>query len=161
MRFGPSKYGSKVVCLVLKNSLISQTTHCHFQLDDCCCGCGASSLSCACAFPPCLGYLVHLFGTRLVALICWSRKSLTLDLQLTVFVLLCSNGCNETIRVQKYIEKLTSKTKPKKVLVCMIYYPDEHVAPSWSNSALGALGYNSNPQQLQALIRKMFVEATS
>jgi hypothetical protein len=33
-------------------------------LDDCCCGCGFSLASCACAFPPCLGFLRHLFGTR-------------------------------------------------------------------------------------------------
>ena len=65
------------------------------------------------------------------------------------------------IRVQKYIEALTSKTKPKLVLVCMIYYPDETNVPSWASPALGALSYNSNPQKLQLLIRKSFVEATS
>ena len=64
-------------------------------------------------------------------------------------------------RVQKYIEALTSKTKPKLVLVCMIYYPDETNVPSWASPALGALSYNSNPQKLQLLIRKSFVEATS
>mmetsp|Transcript_10908 Transcript_10908/g.19777 ORF Transcript_10908/g.19777 Transcript_10908/m.19777 type:complete len:345 (+) Transcript_10908:266-1300(+) len=65
------------------------------------------------------------------------------------------------VRVQKYIEALTSKTKPKKILVCMIYYPDEAQVPSWAGPALGALGYNSNPQKLQMLIRKAFDEATS
>ena len=62
-------------------------------------------------------------------------------------------------RVQKYVEALTSKTKPKKVLVCMIYYPDESNTPSWANTALTALGYNSNPEKLQMLIRKIFEEA--
>jgi hypothetical protein len=66
-----------------------------------------------------------------------------------------------SVRVQKYIEALTSKTKPKKILVCMIYYPDENVTPSWAGPALGVLGYNTNPQKLQLMIRRAFVEATS
>lgn len=64
-------------------------------------------------------------------------------------------------RVQKYIESLTAKTKPKKILVCMIYYPDENNTPSWANRALGALGYNTNPGKVQLLIRKFFEECTS
>lgn len=95
--------------------------------NDCCCGCGASLLSCGCAFPPCLGYMRHLFGTR----------------------------------VQKYVEAMTRKTKPKKVLVCMIYYLDENTAPSWAGPALAAMGYNRNPEKLQMVIRKVFAEATS
>ena len=63
-------------------------------------------------------------------------------------------------RTQKYIEALTSKTKPKKILVCMIYYPDENNVPSWANAVLGALGYNTNPAKIQLLIRKFFEEAT-
>jgi hypothetical protein len=62
--------------------------------------------------------------------------------------------------VQKYIESLTAKTKPKKILVCMIYYPDEAQVPSWAGASLGALGYNSNPARVQMLIRKAFDEAT-
>ena len=64
-------------------------------------------------------------------------------------------------RVQKYIEALTSKTKPKKILVCIIYYPDENNVPSWANSALTAIGYNTNPGKIQLLVRKLFEEATS
>ena len=68
----------------------------------------------------------------------------------------------EKKRVQKYIEKLTSKTKPRKILVCMIYYPDENAStPSWAGPALGALGYNTDPSKLQLMIRRAFVEATS
>lgn len=65
------------------------------------------------------------------------------------------------VRVEHYIRQLTSKTKPKKVLVCMIYYPDENLEPSWANKALGALGYNTNPAKLQAMIRTTFANATS
>ena len=65
-----------------------------------------------------------------------------------------------TNRTQIYIEALTSKTRPKKILVCMIYYPGVDNVPSWANTALGALGYNQNPEKLQLLIRKVFEEAT-
>ena len=64
-------------------------------------------------------------------------------------------------RVEKYIKALTKKHKPKKVLVCMIYFPDEALTPSWAGGALAALGYNKNPSKLQALIRKAFADATS
>jgi hypothetical protein len=64
-------------------------------------------------------------------------------------------------RVQKYLERLTAKTKPKKILVCMIYYPDETDTASWAGPALGLLGYNHNPAKLQLLIRRAFTEATS
>jgi hypothetical protein len=97
-----------------------------FPCDDYCCGCGPSLWSCFCAYPPCLGYLRHLFGTR----------------------------------VGSYIRALTSKNKPAKILVCMIYYPAETMGHGWAEPALKALGYNSNPDKVQAIIRKMFVEAT-
>jgi len=64
-------------------------------------------------------------------------------------------------RVQEYIELITSKTKPKKILICMIYYPDEAQDSSWADTPLGALGYNSNPAKLQTIIKRMFEEATS
>lgn len=65
------------------------------------------------------------------------------------------------VRVQKYVEKLTLKTKPKKILVCMIYYLDKDVAsPSWAGGALSAMGYNRNPAKLQTFIKKAFEEAT-
>jgi hypothetical protein len=64
-------------------------------------------------------------------------------------------------RVQAYISALTAKTKPSKILVCQIYFPDETASPGWAGPALGALGYDQNPSKLQALIRKGFTEATS
>jgi hypothetical protein len=96
--------------------------------DDYCFGCGPSFGSCACAFPPCFGYMVHLFGTR----------------------------------VRKYVEKLTTKTRPSKTLVLMIYFPDETPSPtSWAGPALSCLGYDRTPQKLQMLIRRAYIEATS
>mmetsp|Transcript_8169 Transcript_8169/g.14784 ORF Transcript_8169/g.14784 Transcript_8169/m.14784 type:complete len:104 (-) Transcript_8169:691-1002(-) len=42
----------------------------------------------------------------------------------------------------------------------MMYYPDENNTPSWANTALGSLGYNTNPAKIQLLLRKFFEEAT-
>ena len=42
----------------------------------------------------------------------------------------------------------------------MIYYLDENQTPSWAGPALGMMGYNRNPEKLQMLIRKVFMEAT-
>ena len=65
------------------------------------------------------------------------------------------------VRVQKFIEKLTSKTKPKKILVCMIYYLDEDPnSVSWAGNALNAMGYNEDPSRLQGFINKAFEETT-
>lgn len=64
-------------------------------------------------------------------------------------------------RVGSYIRRMTSKTKPKAVLICMIYYPDEKQSGSWADGTLGVLGYNSDPAKLQLLIRKVFEMATS
>jgi len=64
------------------------------------------------------------------------------------------------VRIQKYIEKICAKTKPKKILVCMIYYPAEEFSPSWSNRALGALRYDKDPSKVQGLLKKIYEEAT-
>lgn len=64
------------------------------------------------------------------------------------------------IRIEAYIKRLTARTKPRRVIVCMIYYPDEAPGNSWADGTLSLLGYNTNPSKLQALIRKMFKLAT-
>uniref|UniRef100_A0A0G4FG23 Uncharacterized protein n=1 Tax=Chromera velia CCMP2878 TaxID=1169474 RepID=A0A0G4FG23_9ALVE len=66
-------------------------------------------------------------------------------------------------RIQAYIERIVGRLprKPKKVLVCMIYFPDEEAGGSWADATLSALGYNTNPRKLQTIIRKVFELATS
>ena len=64
-------------------------------------------------------------------------------------------------RVGNYVRQLVSKTKPKKVIVCMIYYLDEEQNGSWADGALSAMCYNCNPGKLQCAIRKVFEHATS
>jgi hypothetical protein len=66
------------------------------------------------------------------------------------------------LRMQRYIEALTEKTKPSKILVCMIYFPDETPdAASWADPTLRLLGYNTNPQKLQTFIRKVYHDVIS
>ena len=78
-------------------------------------------------------------------------------------------------RVQNYVRRLVSRTKPKKVLVCTIYYPRERRATrgedataaayaasaSWADPALRALGYDADPRHPRALIRAVHAHATS
>ena len=64
-------------------------------------------------------------------------------------------------RLEKYLRALTSKTKPSKILVCMISYPDEAPDHGWATPALAALGYDRNPAKLQSFIRKLFTEISS
>ena len=63
---------------------------------------------------------------------------------------------------EAYIARLTSKTKPRAVIVCMIYFPleKEFGQSSWADMQLKILGYESNPGQLQEAIRKMYEMGT-
>ena len=63
--------------------------------------------------------------------------------------------------VEKYILKLIGNKKPKKIIVCMIYYPDQTETGSWADRTLGALNYNTNPEKLQAAIKQIFIHATN
>ena len=64
---------------------------------------------------------------------------------------------------ERYInEILCRRTKPKRVVVCMLYFLDEDAAqPSWASTTLRLLGYDSDPRRVQAIIRTLFREATS
>ena len=105
--------------------------------------------SCTCWTPPCNEYCYGC-GPVAMASCCTSSPP-------------CLGYTNHLFgtRIRHYIEQLTSKTKPKRVLVCMIYYLDEMSTPSWAGLALKALGYDDDPERLQYLIRKMYVEAIS
>ncbi|KAJ9649239.1 hypothetical protein H2201_004247 [Coniosporium apollinis] len=62
-------------------------------------------------------------------------------------------------KVRTYVEALVQKNKPRAVVVCMIYYPDENAhdsGPGWADSTLAMMGYNAQPQRLQAAIRKVY-----
>lgn len=65
-------------------------------------------------------------------------------------------------RIQDFVTRVTAKTKPRAVIVCMIYFPLEAQfnQKSWAEWQLKALGYNWFPGQLQTAIRAMYEIAT-
>jgi hypothetical protein len=63
--------------------------------------------------------------------------------------------------IAAYISAVCSRTRPKLVVVAMIYFPHELRGGSWADTSLGLLGYDRNPARLQRLIRAGFRHATS
>lgn len=64
-------------------------------------------------------------------------------------------------RVKRYAMRLIGRTRPRQVIVAMIYFLDEQATGSWADMALGMLNYNARPAVLQAAIRRIFELATS
>ncbi len=64
-------------------------------------------------------------------------------------------------QVEEYIKKIIGKTRPKKIVICCIYYPDTTNCESWASTALNLLNYNNNPIKLQTTIQSIFKYATS
>ena len=64
--------------------------------------------------------------------------------------------------VQNYVDRMTAKTRPRAVIICMIYYPLESGLgqQSWADTQLKALGYNTWPGQLQTAISTLYRLAT-
>lgn len=63
-------------------------------------------------------------------------------------------------RVRNYVLRLLGSQRPRTVVIAMIYYPDMARSGSWADAALGFLGYEERPQQLQLAIRTVFELAT-
>jgi len=63
-------------------------------------------------------------------------------------------------KLQNYIERLVANKKPKKVVVCMLYYP-EVGGKGWADTALKALRYKDDPTVLQAAIAACFHHSVS
>jgi hypothetical protein len=66
-------------------------------------------------------------------------------------------------KIQDYVARVTSKRKPRAVIVCMIYYPLEASAGQhgWADTQLKVLGYGRWPGQLQAAIKQIYDSATT
>jgi hypothetical protein len=65
-------------------------------------------------------------------------------------------------QIEAYVAYLVGTTRPRAVVVCMIYHPSTDAAsPSWANMPLGALGYNRNPRVLHTAIAALYRDATS
>jgi hypothetical protein len=60
-------------------------------------------------------------------------------------------------KTEKYIKKLVNKSKPKKIIINMIYYPDENPhSASWVSRTLNELDYDRRPSLLQSLVDKFY-----
>merc|ERR1712070_946851 len=64
-------------------------------------------------------------------------------------------------QTKHYVEKLIARTKPRRVVICTLYFLDEAETGSWADRVLGLLGYNEDPTRLQAALRHVFKTATS
>jgi lysophospholipase L1-like esterase len=62
---------------------------------------------------------------------------------------------------QRFVEQLTSRTRPKRVIVCMIYHPDETPTDSWASTLLKYVQYDSAPSKLQAVIEALYDRGTT
>lgn len=60
------------------------------------------------------------------------------------------------VRLRSYIEALIAVKKPKKIVVCMLYFLDQRSGGSWADGVLKQLGYDENPAKLQEIIRKVY-----
>ena len=63
-------------------------------------------------------------------------------------------------RIRHFVTRILKGKRPKKIVVCMLYFLDETPGNSWAEPTLAALGYNKNPQHLQAVLRSAFRDAT-
>jgi len=63
-------------------------------------------------------------------------------------------------KTEKFIKKIITHKQIKRVIVCMIYFPDEKQTGSWADKTLGFLGYNDNPVKLQEVIKQIYIHAT-
>jgi hypothetical protein len=65
-------------------------------------------------------------------------------------------------KVQNYVDRMTAKTRPRAIIICMIYFPLESGLgqQSWADTQLKTLGYNTWPEQLQTAISTLYRTAT-
>eukprot|EP01079_Euglenida_sp_SAG-EU17-18_P005357 gene5357-5384_t len=63
-------------------------------------------------------------------------------------------------RTENYIRHLLGRRKPRKVVVCMLYFLDQNRTGSWADGALGCLCYDCKPRRLQTGMEAVFRLAT-
>lgn len=60
--------------------------------------------------------------------------------------------------LKRYINQMIEKTKPKLIVICSLYFPDETQTTSWAGTVLSLLGYNSRPERMQTAMKKVYEE---
>ncbi|KAL1593220.1 hypothetical protein SLS60_010828 [Paraconiothyrium brasiliense] len=66
-------------------------------------------------------------------------------------------------QTEEYINRICLKSKPRAIILCMIYFPLEakYGQRGWGDIALRCLGYSRDPEKLQAAISTMFELGTN
>ena len=64
-------------------------------------------------------------------------------------------------KVERFVQALVERNKPERVLICMIYFPDENAAiGSWANETLRRCLYDIDSEKLQMVIKHLYATAT-
>jgi len=64
-------------------------------------------------------------------------------------------------QTKAFVQRLIAQRKPRLVIVCMLYYLDKNAGGSWADFTLQKLGYNTDPDKLQLVMRQIYDRATS
>lgn len=62
-------------------------------------------------------------------------------------------------QMRAYVEQLIARRVPRKIVISLIYFPDEKPSGGWADRTLGLLGYFKDPSFLQTVIRAIFDHA--
>lgn len=65
------------------------------------------------------------------------------------------------VQTEAYLAALLGKRKPRLLIVCMLYYPDERSTGSWADRTLDLLNYSTSPGRVQTILRRLFELAIS
>ena len=60
-----------------------------------------------------------------------------------------------------YVQMLVREGKPRLVVLCGLYFPDEAPQQSWASFTLGVLLYGTRPQRMQEVMRAVFEQMKS
>ena len=78
----------------------------------------------------------------------------------------CAPGTGYFVRLFRdatiaFLRKVIAQTKPRRIVLCMLYYLDETPGGSWADRTLGVLGYDKNPEVLQLIMRTLYERISS
>lgn len=62
---------------------------------------------------------------------------------------------------RRFVGRVTERTTPRAVVMCMLYFLDERAGGSWADGTLQFLGYNTKPEKLQLIMRIVYERAIS
>ena len=63
-------------------------------------------------------------------------------------------------QTESYLNRLTAKCKPRKILISSIYFPCLH-GKGWADTVLSLMNYNQNYKRVHEIIKSVYNQATS